>query len=898
MEKFYEEAPLVFRIRIRKGKLAPRSKGQNNWPQGFKAGSTGFKISRPVQLASAGQKIQLYGDFHNKKACFVQKCRLSGLLLHKFSSKVHTSSIFVHFCLPGHWGANFLPTPCCQLQTHFEKEHKMKKSFIRRTMIFFIAISLIPFLIFTLVFINKTGELEAQRVEDSLSAILKEKTSALEKDLKSIENETVNFANWASYIMGKPYDPSQLSPEYRRNEEGVLERHLAATQGRTNVFLPNNVDLSDEIIGEVLNTEQIEGVMANILEQNEEVGYAYIITANGLLRVYPYLENEAFAPDHDQRSDYFYTRAIGECNPEGKSVWTNPYYDYGGKGWVITCASPFYLGGELGGVVCIDVSLKTMADSIADFRMGNTGFAFVISETGDVIYHPEMMDIISDTGERYQLNLLNNSNLVPAYRAILEKMVAGETGVSYYMDQKDQDSIVAFAPIKNLDWSIGVEVKKWEYAVGSHYQTKGFWLMMAVLLVVCLAMASILSNRITAPIKALTEDVKRMADGNFGQVKVSSEDEIGLLGEAYNKMSKEISEYTSSLVYKTNQLETVINSLGGVMMIVKPDFAVSMMNQKGLALLKISDFSQISGENCCALIGHSQGFCRDCPVKDTFEKGITSSREVLHNQNVYNLSSYPVFDEKGEVKEAVVYSRKITEEVMLQKELLQSEKMAGLGQLVAGVTHELKNPLAVIKGAAYLLKQGQDGQKQEDALKEINTSISRAEKIIYNMLDFSKKSWDVKSQIPLKGILEQIFLLVRQDLVKRKINLNINLEEESLGLYGNADSFKHIFLNVITNAIDAMPDGGELEISARRLPGDKTEIIIANTGDMIPEEDLKRIFHPFYTTKHQGTGLGLWIVSKEIEKNRGTIEAFNSDRTQMKIVLPGKEIEDEPNFID
>lgn len=774
----------------------------------------------------------------------------------------------------------------------------MKKSFIRRTMIFFIAICLIPFIIFTLVFINKTGELEKQRVEDSLSAIVKEKTSALEKNLKSIENETVNFANWAAYVMEKPYDPAQLPPEYRRDEQGVLERHQEETEGKTSVYLPNNVELTDELIGEVLNTEQIEKAMVNILKQNEEVGYAYLVTENGLLRVYPYLDNKAFEPDHDQRSDYFYTRAVDENNPQRKAVWTNPYYDYGGKGWVITCSSPFYVKGELGGVVCIDVSLKAIADSIADFRIGNTGFAFVISEEGDVIYHPDMMDIVSDTGERYQLNLLKHRYEDSAYRRILEKMVEGETGISYYADKKGQHSMIAFAPIKNIDWSVGIEVKKSEYAIGSSEQTRGFWLMMAILLVICLAMASILSNRITSPIKALTEDVKRMADGNFGQVKITSEDEIGLLGAAYNKMSREISEYTSSLIYRTNQLETVINSLGGVMMIVKPDFTVNMINQKGLELLKISDFKQALGRDCCELIGHTDGFCKVCPVKDTFERGAVSSREVIYNQNIYNISSYPVFDEKGEVKEAVVYSRKITEEVMLQKELLQSEKMAGLGQLVAGITHELKNPLAVIKGAAYLLKHGQDGRKQAEALEEINTSVSRAERIIYNMLDFSRRSRDMKSKVLLKGMLEQILLLVRQDLVKRKININMNLEEESLSIYGDPDSFKHIFLNVITNAIDAMPEGGEIEISARSISGDKTEIIIANTGERIPEKDLKRIFQPFYTTKHQGTGLGLWIVSKEIEKSKGMIEAMNSDRTQMRIVLPGKEIEDESNSID
>lgn len=774
----------------------------------------------------------------------------------------------------------------------------MKKSFVRRTIIFFIAICLVPFLVYTIVFVNKTNDIERERVNGSLLTIAQEKASALQKDLKNIENETANLALWASYIMAQPAEPSTLSDEYLRDSRYVLGRELNNTEGKSSVFLPNNKELTPQIAAEIINSERMEEPMKNVRQQTPDVTYTYLVTDNGLLRVYPYLGNEAFAPEHDQTSDYFYTRAVGESNPDRKAVWTKPYYDYGGNGWIITCSCPFFVKGELGGVVCIDVSLKNLAASIADFRIGNSGFAFVITNNGDVIYHPDMMGIISKSGDQLNTNLIEGRDVPQGYRKIVMNMMAGEEGVKSYLGSDYAYHTIAYSGVETLDWSLGVEVSKSEYSVGSDYVTMGFWGLIAALLFACLIFAYFLSRKVTLPIKRLTNDVKKITAGEFCQVQVTSEDEIGMLGDAFNKMSKEISEYTASLIYGKNQLETVFNSIGGVMMILKPDYSVSMINEEGVKLLGMNDSQQAKDQKCHMLYFSQDEPCRNCPVKTTLESGTACRSEVIYNKNIYEISSYPVFDESGKLEEVVVHSRRITEQVMMERELFQSEKMAGVGQMVAGVTHELKNPLAVIKGAVYLLRASKgNGNTFDEAIGEISTSVSRAEKIIYNMLDFSKTSWAEKELISVKGLLEQILLLVRQDLVKRKINVSVTDGQEPLYIYGNGDSFKHIFLNIITNAIDAMPQGGNLMICTEKIEGNHTEILFSNTGEPIPDENLNRIFDPFFTTKEKGTGLGLWIVSKEVARNGGTIEASNQGVTQIKVILPGKE-ENNENHTD
>lgn len=773
----------------------------------------------------------------------------------------------------------------------------MKKSFIRRTMVFFIAICLIPFLIYTAILVSKTGEIEQQRIAGSLEAIAEEKAAALQKDLKNIENETVNLAEWASYLMSQDTGVPTLSGEYRRDHRGVLGRFSPGISLPSNIFLPAHQEMSPELIQEINNSEKMESPMEKIRLQTEDVTYTYMVTAKGLLRVMPYLSNDAFLPDHDQRTDYFYTRAVGQENPDKTALWTNPYYDYGGNGWIITCSCPYYINGKLGGVVCVDVSIQNLAASIADFRIGDSGFAFVITKEGDVIYHPDMMNIISKSGDRLQTKLLEGRKVPTGYESIIRNMMDNGSGSGSYLSENYGYHAIGYHPIENLGWSLGVEVNKAEYSLGSRYITMGFWGLIGGLLLACLLFAYTLSRKITQPIRQLTEDVQNFSEGSYQKIHVQSEDEIGMLGRAFNQMSQDISDYTASLLYGKKQLETVFNSIEGVMMILTPDFTISLMNREGGQLAEKRGLPETVPQKCHQLFFGLDQPCPHCPVVTALKSGSAVTREITMFQNVYRITAYPVVSEDNLIREVVVHCIKITDQVLLEQELFQSEKMAGVGQMVAGITHELKNPLAIIKGAVYLVRTNKERpDKQEEALAEISESLARSERIIANMLDFSKISHLEKELVSVRHQLEQILLLVRQDLVKKKINTHLVFDGEDLQIYGNRDSFKHIFLNIIGNAIEAMPEGGDLTIEGTRPAPDTARILFANTGNPIPPDDLKRIFQPFFTTKDTGTGLGLWIVSKEIQRNQGTIEARTGDQTEIIVTLPSREVPYEKNI--
>ena len=353
---------------------------------------------------------------------------------------------------------------------------------------------------------------------------------------------------------------------------------------------------------------------------------------------------------------------------------------------------------------------------------------------------------------------------------------------------------------------------------GYEHLSIGFWFLIFGLMFAVLFFSSKYSYQITEPIVELTNDVKRMSEGEFTQVKIRSNDEIGMLGEAYNTMSNRLQSYTESLLYSNKQLETVINSIAGVMMIIDPAYNINMINLEGQKILERNKVRDIQGRKCYEAFFNYSEPCKGCPVKRLKEEGTRSEAEVVFSMQVFEISAYPVKNGAYEMDEIVVYSKKITEQIYLEKKLIQSEKMAGIGKMVAGITHELKNPLSVIKGASYLLNKDTVNQEvKNNALEEIDNNVRRAEKIVYNMLDFSRTSKN-NLQVNIRSIVEQILVLVRQDLVGRRIKVSLDIEEEPAFVYGNSDSFKHIFLNIITNSIEAIEKIGRATYSSTKNP--------------------------------------------------------------------------------
>ena len=210
-----------------------------------------------------------------------------------------------------------------------------------------------------------------------------------------------------------------------------------------------------------------------------------------------------------------------------------------------------------------------------------------------------------------------------------------------------------------------------------------------------------------------------------------------------------------------------------------------------------------------------------------------------------------------------------------QTQLFQSEKLAGIGQLAAGIAHEIRNPLGIMATSLYYLNDVLP-KKKEDVKRHfqiLEAEINRCETIINNLLEFSRRSDKEVELIDVNSLLNITLSLVEKDLFVRDIELVKKLEQNPT-IRANVDEIKQLFLNLILNATQAMPHGGRLEIATSITENERVRIKIADSGVGIPEKDRSKIFDPFFSTKApgEGTGLGLTLVHAIIERSKGTIQ--------------------------
>ena len=226
----------------------------------------------------------------------------------------------------------------------------------------------------------------------------------------------------------------------------------------------------------------------------------------------------------------------------------------------------------------------------------------------------------------------------------------------------------------------------------------------------------------------------------------------------------------------------------------------------------------------------------------------------------------------------------------LQSKLILAEKMAAMGQLAAGIAHELRNPLSVISTSVYYLQRtlSPQNEKAVEHFRIIEAELQRSQRIISNLLDFSKKSDQGRSNVDVQALLEQILALVKKELAVHDILVRKEYQE-IVPCHVNADDLKQVFLNLILNAKEAMPYGGRLII---RTHVEVNEVVIefSDTGVGIPDNIRDKVFDPFFTSRKdgQGVGLGLSIVHAALQRNQGRIDftSVANRGTTFRIRLP------------
>jgi len=246
-------------------------------------------------------------------------------------------------------------------------------------------------------------------------------------------------------------------------------------------------------------------------------------------------------------------------------------------------------------------------------------------------------------------------------------------------------------------------------------------------------------------------------------------------------------------------------------------------------------------------------------------------KEVLYKGRHYICTVTPF---EYDLDKKLIALEDITDQKISQLQLLQQNKMIAIGQLAAGVAHEMRNPLGLIRNYCYVLKNKIDRKDSliEKSINVIESSVLRAGKIVDNLLNFSRIGEDEPQYLNLRESISDIVSLESQAISKRGIEIKVNCRED-IRIFIKPESLNQIMINLMLNSIDAMPDGGTIYIDCDEKDG-YLQISFKDTGIGIEEDNLECIFNPFFTTKKAGygTGLGLYIVYNEVEKNGGTIQ--------------------------
>lgn len=238
----------------------------------------------------------------------------------------------------------------------------------------------------------------------------------------------------------------------------------------------------------------------------------------------------------------------------------------------------------------------------------------------------------------------------------------------------------------------------------------------------------------------------------------------------------------------------------------------------------------------------------------------------------------------------------LCEERKMRQEMERSKRLSDIGEFAAAMAHEIRNPLARVMMGAYALKDDSidaiDAEEGDEALDNILKGVENLNRLVTELLNYTGKVELQRYAAQVWRVLDASLLNLKEEIDKSKVKILRDVDPELPAVNIDAVKIEQVFHNIIKNALQAMPDGGALKIEARSHgsegQGQVVEVIFSDTGCGIPQENMGRIFSPFFTTKTEGTGLGLALVYRIMEAHGGRIEAESEigEGSVFRVVLP------------
>lgn len=437
----------------------------------------------------------------------------------------------------------------------------------------------------------------------------------------------------------------------------------------------------------------------------------------------------------------------------------------------------------------------------------------------------------------------------------------------------------------------------------SHYEYEKRFISFVILAILAVCLISIISiySMVYRPVNKIVEGTRRLAEGDLDfKIDVNSRDEIGGLAISFNSMAEKLKVSQNQLLSAKAYTDNVIQSMSNSLVVVDQNTIIQKVNKATCELLEYEE-QELIGQPIAMII--AEGYFEDIGLDDLpivdFDNTVETAYIAKSDKKIHVLFSGSVVrDEKGEFQGVVCMAQDIT----WQTEAMHAGHLTSLGELAAGVAHEINNPLNSIINFAQIMIDGIDNN--EPVSKDIPATIikegDRMSSIVRSLLSFARGNETDTGQIKLYAVLQETLALTETQLVKEGITLQLNVSETLPEVEGNFQQIQQVFINIINNSMYALNKkytGAHpekilsIQATEETMEGQAAvKITFHDNGIGIPSGIVEKVMNPFFSTKPagQGTGLGLAISHGIITEYNGKllIESIVGEFTDVIIILP------------
>ncbi len=401
------------------------------------------------------------------------------------------------------------------------------------------------------------------------------------------------------------------------------------------------------------------------------------------------------------------------------------------------------------------------------------------------------------------------------------------------------------------------------------------------------------------------------------------EHNIGKLLRTLFSINQRLKEAEHQVILEKMSSDFLIQQSNAAIAVLNTDFTIAEANEAYLNMVNKTK-TDVIGSYCYETYYGLSAPCAiaiptlKCPMVETMKTG--KSAHVIHefagpkeDSSYGNIVTYPLKDQHGEIIRIIEIWRDVTEEIStrwaarLEKikadlnRMVQEDRMISLGKLVASCVHEINNPIQGLLTFSHLMQEmlanntlhAEDVEKFKQYLAMMSTELDRCGNIVSGLLSFSRETPLGFTDVDMNDVITAVISLTRHKIELQNIQLTVELAPEMLMVRGDTNRLQQCVLNLIFNAIEAMPEGGKLQVKSRLDKNKKRfQVEIQDTGCGIPGENVDHLYDPFFTTKPEGegTGLGLSIVYGVVKNHGGKINVQSTpgQGTTFTLTLPAK----------